>query len=483
MIKRPSTSLTSSLLLHEISFVLLILLTVSIASIWSYTWQSSSEEALRLATMSSKIQHIRSELYRQSKEVFDASFLQDLDANEEYQTYTDTIIQHLDELGALATHNDERQVIDLVTLAYEHYYNETIRFFDLQTVEKAQQELLKDELEQQTFIQLETAFQRVEDILNEQQEQLQIKQDKWAHRFSLLIIAPIIAALSLLVFARRYLRKNVVRPLNAVIDAAKIISQGNIDHTVTVKGAQELELLSTTLNSMTNEILSQRETLIETKQQAALAELIPLVAHNIRNPLAGIRAASQVARDETESEDTKETLTDIMIAVDRLEHWVSSLLIFLNPIKPNFSQASAITVLDNVLQIINLQLTDSHIKVERLGWTDDAIRLRIDTYLIEQALLNLIQNAIDASPHGSTIRVQYQETNTQIMITVSDMGSGMRFDPVTETVLDGHTKKQSCGLGIPFAIKVIKQHDGQLVFESNDPKGTRVIITIPTLTS
>jgi len=209
-----------------------------------------------------------------------------------------------------------------------------------------------------------------------------------------------------------------------------------------------------------------------------MGELVPLVAHNIRNPLAGIRAASQVARDDDIPTPVKDTLTDIIVAVDRLENWVTSLLSFLHPMKPHFSETTLIDVTDNALSLIELQLVDKNIKISRAGWDVEAKILKLDLHLFEQALFNLLQNALEASKEGDIITVCYQENMDSISLKIIDQGQGMTFDPISKQVLEGETKRLSCGLGIPFAQKIIKQHAGQLNYHSVKNSGTEVEINL-----
>jgi len=280
--------------------------------------------------------------------------------------------------------------------------------------------------------------------------------------------------------ARRFVRKNVVRPLTNLVDGAKLISKGDLHHSVPVTGVSNLTDLSEAINSMAAELMSSRDRLIETKKQAALGELVPLVAHNIRNPLAGIRAASQVARDEDISNSTRDTLTDIIVAVDRLERWVTSLLSYLHPIKPHLSETTLLKVTDNALSLIELQLADKQISLQRVGWECEGKPLSLDIHLVEQAIFNLVQNALEASSTGDIIELHYLQNATKVSLTINDQGRGMTFDPVAEQVMDGEEKRLSCGLGIPFSLKVIKQHGGNLSYAKTDTGGTSVTVSFIT---
>lgn len=473
-------SLQVTLLLHELSFILLVLITAAVGVIWSASWQNSSEESLRIGSMNTTMQNVRGEVYRQLKEVFDATFLHDNDAPKEYLAYTQTIYGYLSDLTILATDEQELQAIQLVDNAYAAFYAQTKLLLDDHYAVIDRQKVLDQELEKYTFSQLEQAFSNLDVMLNNKQKALSLSKQRWTQRLSWLAPIPVLLAIGLLLLARRFVRKNIVNPLTELVEGAKLISKGDLHHTVPLIGVSDLIRLSEAINSMASDLARGRDQLIETKKQAALGELVPLVAHNIRNPLAGIRAASQVALDEDISESTHDTLTDIMVAVDRLERWVTSLLRYLHPIKPHLSETTLVAVTDNALSLIELQLADKNIALKRLGWKSEQIPLSLDIHLFEQAIFNLVQNALEASSLGGTIELVYHQDTKYVSLSISDKGQGMTFDPVAEQVTDGEVKRLSCGLGIPFSLKIIKQHGGRLIYENLDSGGTLVTIKLAT---
>lgn len=473
-------SLQSTLLLHELSFILLVLITGSVGAVWAVSWQNSSEETLRLGSMNTTMQSLRGDVYRQLKEVFDAIFLNDKDASKQYLAYTQTIQRYLLDLTVLANDQQELTAIRLVDDAYVVFHTKTELLLDDGNAISDRQDLLDKDLEKYTFVQLEDAFINLEQLLDNKQQKLSLSKEQWSKWLSWLAPIPVLLAICLLLLARRFVHKNVIYPLTELTKGAKLISKGDLDYQVALIGVSNLVQLSAAINHMAAELANSRDRLIETEKQAALGELIPLVAHNIRNPLAGIRAASQVARDEDVSESTHDTLTDIMTAVDRLERWVTSLLRYLHPIKPHFSDTTLIEVTDNALSLIELQLTDKNISLQRLGWKIKADSLPLDIYLFEQAIFNLVQNALEASAPANVIQLIYRQYENKVSLTIHDEGSGMTFDPIAEQVTEGEVKRLSCGLGIPFSLKIIKQHGGSLEYDSSNTDGTSVTITLYT---
>ncbi|MDC9724808.1 MAG: HAMP domain-containing protein [Gammaproteobacteria bacterium] len=471
-------SLQTALLLHELSFILLVLITVSAGGVWSVFWQQNSAESLRIGSMNTTVQNVRGELYRQLKEVFDASFLHDNDAIDEYQSYTGTITQELKTLNSLSSDEQEQRAIRDVSKAYRDFYEQTVVLFRSESLGVEQQQLLDHDLEQETFAQLELAFTTLEQLLTSKQQLLTDSRARWSKTLIWLALVPLLIAISLLLVARRFVRGNVVRPLSDVIDGAKLISKGDLDHDIPLVGVTELVKLSEAINTMASDLVSSRDRLVETKKQAAMGDLVPLVAHNIRNPLAGIRAASQVAIDDEIPGHTKDTLSDIIVAVDRLERWVTSLLSYLHPMKPHLSATTLKDIADNALLLIELQLVDKSITLKRLGWEGAAKTVQLDGHLFEQAVFNLAQNALEASKAGDVITLQYKQSDDALSLTIIDQGLGLIFDPLSEQPLNGDVKRLSCGLGIPFAQKIIKQHGGTLTYRKGSNGGTAVEIKL-----
>ncbi|MAY16866.1 MULTISPECIES: HAMP domain-containing sensor histidine kinase [unclassified Methylophaga] len=468
-------SIQGALRFHELSFVVLIVMTALMSFNWALAWQKSSEESLRLSSMNTHVQHLRGDLYRQLKEVFDVVFLNDVLAIEEYYQFRNQIDSYLLRLKVLAQTPTEEILIVRIEYVYNKFYQETSRFLDLEELSSEDKVWLDEQLEEQTFRQLEMVFSDIEDYLKQQQLQLTASDERMFGKMILSEALPIILALILLSISKWFVRRNMLAPLRNVTKGAKIISTGDFKHHIPLKGLEELQRLSQAINSMADELASNRDQLIETKKQAALGELVPLVAHNIRNPLAGIRAAAQVSIDDA-NEESRAVLKDIIIAVDRLENWVTSLLMYLHPLKPHMIEVTLTELTDNALSLIELQLTEKSIQLNRHGWQQAARQINMDNNLMEQAIFNLIQNGIEASPVDSSINIHYWETPQMIGLHIDDQGSGFSHKP-DEKNSQLH-KKLSYGLGIPFAQKVIKQHHGDLAFETNSHGGARVSLTL-----
>ena len=165
--------------------------------------------------------------------------------------------------------------------------------------------------------------------------------------------------------------------------ATKEISQGNLQHKVPDAGAEELSILSQEINKMADDLAESRDALVRTEKQAALGLLVPMLAHNIRNPLASIRATAQVVDIKEGDKDTLDSISGIINTVDRLERWTTSLLAYLHPVKPALSKASLDKVMTNALIPLQQKLSEKNIKlIKRIAIKDQEILT--DEHLLEQ---------------------------------------------------------------------------------------------------
>lgn len=261
-------SIQGSLLLHELSFLLLILVTAVVAVGWGFAWQKSAEESMRLTTMNSHTQAIRSEVYRQLKEVFDASFLHDKYASDEYALYLERINAHLLDLDRIAGSPSERQAISRISQAYDAFHQQTYRLLAEQALNEQHKQLLDQQLEQYTFPALEIAFIRFEKVLMHRQQLLMLSRESWKWQILLVVVIPIVIAISFLIYARRFVRKKLAEPMAEVIQGADWISSGDFSHQIPEAGLNEISKLAQAINTMAAELRLQRERLAVSAQAA-----------------------------------------------------------------------------------------------------------------------------------------------------------------------------------------------------------------------
>lgn len=477
--KAYGKSLKHLLLFHDLYFIALIILAVASGGYGIYLWDKASKQSQRINIVIQDIYLVRGDLYRQMKELFDAFLLQEGTALTEYNEYTSTILTRLQQLQTIAIDDEEREALNEIEQKYRKLVNEAPKLFyryQSNPDRKAQKSIYHD-LETGVFTQYEEVSKRAERLLMIKQSEIKNRLDDARSSSIAVLSMPLLLACVLIAFSRRILKKSIVRPINDIMIATNAISTGDLTHQVPEAGAEELAVLSREINKMAEDLASSRDAVVKTEKQAALGLLVPMLAHNIRNPLASIRATAQVI--DAPDKDTQESVQGIIHTVDRLERWTGSLLSYLHPIKPMLNQLmlssivqGAITTLQPKLNEKQIKVTENSAQIKRLILTDE--------HLLEQMLYNLLLNASEASPKGSELRIQCSLTNNMLSLVIIDQGPGMPFKPDPHAITPGPTTKRfGTGLGIPFAFKVCEELGGAMEFESQAGHGTRITINLP----
>jgi signal transduction histidine kinase len=478
---QKTRSLRDLLLAHELIFVSLIILAVTGGAFGIHLWDKSAKESQRIHSLIQEIQQARGDLYRQMKELFDAFLLNEHQAEQEYNDYTKSILQHFHNLDNLAIGSEEKKVISDLKENYEIFATNAPDMFHQYQISpnSESRKALYQDMETGIFSRYELMSKRAENLLTLKQSELKEKLQDAKQTAVIILSIPIILAGLLLILSRILLKRAIVSPINAIMKATKEISQGNLQHKVPDAGAEELSILSQEINKMADDLAESRDALVRTEKQAALGLLVPMLAHNIRNPLASIRATAQVIDVREDDRDTQESINGIMNTVDRLERWTTSLLAYLHPVKPALSEVSFEKIVQNSLVPLEQKLLEKNIEISK-NISNAKQNILTDEHLLEQVFYNLILNAIEASPQNSTIQFNAQINQTMLEISICDEGSGMPFTPQPNAITPGKsTKRFGTGLGIPFAFKACEVLNGNIEFLAIKPKGTQIKLLFP----
>jgi len=484
-VTRKKTSLKDLLLLHELAFILLIFLVAAVGAFGIHLQDKSSQESNRINQIVQEVQQTRGDLYRQMKELFDAYFLQDIEARSEYNHFTLSVENHFRQLKKIAAGDAEKAAINDLHEGYKAFVLETSRLFDLHPniTSDELKKILNTDLEAGVFNRYETLLAHTEKLLNQKQAELDARLEEGKRKSTFLLFTPLILAILLLVFSRVFLKRSIVKPIEGVLRATSEISAGNLAHKAPVEDIEELASLAQAINEMAEKLVASQESLIRTEKQAAQGLLVPMLAHNIRNPLASIRATAQVLDDPGLDSDTRESLQGIINTVDRLERWTGALLAYLHPLKPQPGNTSIREVINGALEPLQQKIVKKSIQLILPSWpgsnahSNDTIFT--DQHLLEQVIYNLLLNAVDASAKGASIEIQLDISVHEFIIRLLDRGSGMPFTPDPSAMSAPTTKRFGTGIGIPFAFKVCDALAGNLQYASRSGGGTVISITLP----
>lgn len=469
------------LLTHELAFLFLVAVTGALGGTWAYFWQKNSAESVRLNELTYLSQQIRGDLFRQIKEVLYARMVENPEAFELYGSYSRLMDQHFNDLRKLADRHEEDEAVHGLQQAYRVLQSDMNHIFSdpylpTQTVRI---KVLDPRYEQELVGGFEAALARFTSVIQGEHRAIDQSLRRWTQIAPIVLPLPILLALTLIILARRWLQRGFVGPMAAVMSGAQRISRDQLQQPIPEQGVDEMVDLARTINHMAGELSRSRDALVESEKNSALGALVPVVAHNIRNPLASIRASAQLLEHAEQPGEIGEIRNAIMDTVDRLGRWVSALVSYLHPLKPTPVRRSPTQLLEAALKLLQPRLDEKKIQVRREAWDAEAM-VEVDPDLMEQAFYGLLSNAVDASPDAGALTITAAARGIEFEIVIADQGTGMPFLPEPKGLTPGpSTKRLGTGLGIPVAYKVCRAHGWRLDFQRGEPTGTRIVITAP----
>ena len=234
------------------------------------------------------------------------------------------------------------------------------------------------------------------------------------------------------------------------------------------------------LSSVYEKVQANFEGMKRAERLSAIGQLSAGLAHEIRNPLASISgAASILARSEGLDPKNRKCLDIITSECDRLNGLLTNFLNFARPRPPRLQTVQLEPVLENVLGLASHGVRGKTVRFEKK--IDAELRpVECDPEQLEQVLLNLMINAIEASPDGETVTLAAAADESRITIGVVDHGHGVApahidrlFDPFFTT------KEHGTGLGLPVAHQIVRQMGGSLLAQANTDRGMTFSVVLP----
>jgi PAS domain S-box-containing protein len=224
------------------------------------------------------------------------------------------------------------------------------------------------------------------------------------------------------------------------------------------------------------------EEITRVRTLAALGEMAATVAHEVKNPLGGIRGfADLLDRDLEEKDPRKKSVQKILEGVETLDKIVLSLLNYTKPIKLDSHQIEFINFIDEVIKFFEIDLGREKKKIQiNRKYPEKTLLCRIDPEQFRQVILNLLHNATQAMPHGGTIGVEVNEEKKGVVLEISDTGIGMSKATLDKLFTPFFTTKEhGTGLGLSTVKKIVEAHGGDIKVESELGKGTTVFVILP----
>jgi two-component system sensor histidine kinase HydH len=211
---------------------------------------------------------------------------------------------------------------------------------------------------------------------------------------------------------------------------------------------------------------------------AQMGEMGSTLAHEIRNPLAGIKGYAQIIEKRPQELRNKGFARRITVEVLRLESLVSDLLAYAGSNSFPMSSVDLQGVIIHAVSFVRHEAEQQHVTV--ISECPEGVRVSGNRDKLEQVFLNLMKNALQSMPEGGNLHVTANASGKNVIITVSDSGQGIRSEDLPRIFEPFFTTKaRGTGLGLALCKKIVEEHKGEIRVESVPGKGTSVSIIIP----
>jgi PAS domain S-box-containing protein len=232
-----------------------------------------------------------------------------------------------------------------------------------------------------------------------------------------------------------------------------------------------------------------QEEILRMDRFVSLGKLASGIAHELRNPLAGIKTTAQALGEELSRDDSRrEYLNRITKEIDRLNELLKTFFSFAKPQKLNLIDCHIQDIINEIIPFLMREIADKGIRFIE-AYHPQLPKIKVDKTQMHQVFLNLFLNAIQAMPNGGKLKIETSpmisiasdgSRQNFIKVVISDTGRGIP-PPIVNRIFDPFftTKSKGIGLGLSITYQIIKKHGGTIKVESKWESGTSFIINLP----
>ena len=294
------------------------------------------------------------------------------------------------------------------------------------------------------------------------------------------------------------LAARVTRPVEQLADAARAIAGGDWTVRAEVNAAGEIQALARAFDTMTRQLVDQRERLLQAERVAAWRELARRLAHELKNPLFPLRITiDNLQRAKTLSpaefdEVFTESMTTLATGLANLNAVIGRFSDFARMPAPQFEQVSVNEVVRRTLTLFRAQIAGPvmpgasgrppiAVAVDLDPELDAGLAaIRADPEQLGRVCQNLLLNAIDAMPAGGQVTVRTRRAGDGVYLDVADTGGGLTEEECKRLFTPYYTTKQhGTGLGLAIVQAVVADHSGKIRVDSEPGRGTTFHIELP----
>ncbi|HWZ53466.1 MAG TPA: ATP-binding protein [Candidatus Acidoferrales bacterium] len=280
----------------------------------------------------------------------------------------------------------------------------------------------------------------------------------------------------------------VTRPVRQLAEGAREVAGGNWNARVNVRGRNEIGQLAKAFNQMTEQLVEQRERLLQAERVAAWREVARRLAHELKNPLFPLQTTVENLQRAKELnsgqfEEVFHESTGILLAeIENLKNIVGRFSEFSKMPQPELGPMQVNDVVRSVVKLFEAQFgaVGRPPITPELHLDEHVPTIQADSALLHRALENLILNAMDAMPAGGVLMLRTSPKDGGVHLEVSDTGTGLTPEECERLFTPYYTTKQhGTGLGLAIVQSVVSDHGGRIWVESETGVGTSFHIELP----
>ncbi len=290
-------------------------------------------------------------------------------------------------------------------------------------------------------------------------------------------------------------------PVKKLVSTMARAEKGDLKARSKIRGKDELGRLATSFNSMLEQLDSSQqelkrfhaEQLKRADRLATIGELAAGIAHEIKNPLAGIAGATQILANEFDHEDPRWPVTqEILKLIERLDSTIKDLLDFARPSVPEIVSADLKDILRKTMFLVDRMPEKKELGITiEMDLDDDFPEVPADPDLVRHVFLNMAVNALQAMSEGGTLVISMKTSadpdleevhppEDYVVVSFADDGSGIEEDNLRSIFTPFYTTKtQGTGLGLAITQRIAEQHGGRITVNSVPGEGSVFRIYFP----
>jgi len=285
-----------------------------------------------------------------------------------------------------------------------------------------------------------------------------------------------------------YFSISIVKPVRRLAKATTRIAKGDWETRLPIDTLDEVGQLTDSFNKMSESLIDKRKELEKTYKELAKKERMAeignfsmMIAHELKNPLGIIKGSVDIIAKEGVKLKVKKTMVEyIQDEVKRLNRLVDDFLSFA---RPNPAHKSLVDINQVITKMVNLtpfpEVKEKDVSL-KIQLSEELPEINVDEHQIYQTLLNLFNNAIQATPKGGEIIFKTEKSASGLLITVMDNGIGIPDEEKEKVFEPFFTKKErGTGLGLAVVKKIIGNHQGEIKIIDREGGGTVFSIGLP----